>query len=54
MGKSPSPKLEKTISVYFDEETIFAIEKVAKQRNIRISAAATMLLRERLSELNVL
>lgn len=54
MKKSPYPKLEKTISVYFDEETIFAIEKVAKQRNIRISAAAKMLLRERLSQMRVI
>lgn len=54
MGKSSSPKLEKTISVYFDEETIFAIEKVARQKGVGTSTAARMLLREHLSELNAL
>lgn len=54
MKNLPSPKLEKTISVYFDEGTFFAIEKVARQRDISISAAAKMLLREHLSEMKVI
>lgn len=54
MKKSPSPKLEKTISVYFDKETIFAIEKVARQRDISTSVAAKMLLHERLSQMKVI
>lgn len=54
MKNSSSSKLEKTISVYFDEETIFAIEKVARQRDISISTAARMLLREHLSEMSVI
>lgn len=40
--------------INFDKETVEAINKIAKKKGVGTSTAARMLIRERLSELNVL
>lgn len=44
----------KIIQMRLDEETISAMEKVARQKGVGTSTAARMLLRERLSEMKVI
>lgn len=44
----------KVVQMRLDEETISAMEKVARQKGVGTSTAGRILLRERLSELNVL
>lgn len=48
------PPKSTIVQMRLDEETISAMEKVARQKGVGTSTAARMLIRERLSELNVL
>lgn len=45
---------KKVVPIRLDEQTKKGIEKVAKQKGIGTSTAARMLIRERLSDLNII
>lgn len=53
IGGAKSPK-SKVVQMRLDQETISAMEKVAKQKGVGTSTAARMLIRERLSQLRVI
>lgn len=48
------PSKSRVVQMRLDEETISAMEKVARQKGVGTSTAARILLREHLSELNAL
>ncbi len=48
------PPKSKVVQMRLDEETISAMEKVARQKGVGTSTAARMLIRERLSEMKVI
>ena len=48
------PPKSKIIQMRLDEETVSAMEKVARQKGVGTSTAARMLIRERLSQMKVI
>ena len=48
------PPKSTIVQMRLDEETISAMEKVARQKGVGTSTAARMLIRERLSEMKVI
>ncbi len=48
------PPKSKVVQMRLDEETISAMEKVARQKGVGTSTAARMLIRERLSQMKVI
>lgn len=48
------PVKSKIVQMRLDKETISAMEKVARQKGVGTSTAARMLIREHLSEMNVI
>lgn len=53
IGGAKPPK-SKVIQMRLDEETISAMEKVARQKGVGTSTAGRILLRERLSQMRVI
>lgn len=53
IGRTKPPK-SKIVQMRLDEETISAMERVARQKGIGTSTAARMLIRDRLSQLKII
>lgn len=53
IGGTKPPK-SKIVQMRLDEETISAMEKVARQKGVGTSTAARMLIRDRLSQLKII
>lgn len=52
--RGAKPPKSKIVQMRLDEETISAMERVARQKGIGTSTAARMLIRDRLSQLKVI
>ena len=53
-AKNLKSVFKKVVPIRLDDETVGAVEKVARQKGVGTSTAARMLIRERLSQMKVI